>query len=125
MNQFKINFLREKMLQHTRSSMVLPSIMKHLIGTAKVLEGYGAPEYVVDAGLFHAIYGQESTRILSKNLYLTRAELVDIIGHKSENLTWEFCSVPDPRLDNIMLYPDSQLKNDLILLDKADKEATG
>tara|TARA_R100001369_G_C3182220_1_gene141725 strand:- start:47 stop:451 length:405 start_codon:yes stop_codon:yes gene_type:complete len=122
MNQFKINFLEKKLVQYIGSPIALPSIMKHLIGTAEILKSYNAPNYLVDAGLFHSIYGEESSRNMPKNLYLTRDELVGIIGHKSEKIVYEFCSIPNPRLDNIILYPDGQLKNDLILLDKANEE---
>ena len=122
MNQYKLKFLENKLVQYTGSSKALPIIMKHLVETAKILKGYGAPDYLVDAGLFHSIYGEESSRNMPKNLYLTRQELVDIIGEQSEQIVHEFCSIPNPRSQNILLYHDGQLKEDLILLDKANEE---
>ena len=122
MNQYKLKFLENKLVQYTGSSKALPIIMKHLVETAQILKSYGAPDYLVDAGLFHSIYGEESSRNMPKNLYLTRQELVGIIGEQSEQIVHEFCSIPDPRLQNILLYPDGQLKEDLILLDKANEE---
>ena len=59
---------------------------------------------------------------MPKNLYLTRQELVGIIGEQSEQIVHEVCSIPDPRSQNILLYPDGQLKEDLILLDEANEE---
>ena len=122
MNQYKLKFLENKLVQYTGSSQALPIIMKHLVETAQILKGYGAPDYLVDAGLFHSIYGEESSRNMPKNLYLTRQELVDIIGEQSEQIVHEFCSIPNPRSQNILLYHDGQLKEDLILLDKANEE---
>ena len=122
MNQYKLKFLENKLVQYTGSSKALPIIMKHLVETAQILKGYGAPDYLVDAGLFHSIYGEESSRNMPKNLYLTRDELIDIIGQQAEQVVYEFCSIPDPRSQNILLYHDGQLKEDLILLDKANEE---
>jgi len=53
---------------------------------------------------------------------LTRDELIDIIGQQAEQVVYEFCSISDPRSQNILLYPDGQLKEDLILLDRANEE---
>ena len=122
MNQYKLKFLENKLVQYTGSSKALPIIMKHLVETAQILKGYGAPDYLVNAGLFHSIYGEESSRNMPKNLYLTRDELIDIIGQQAEQVVYEFCSIPDPRSQNILLYPDGQLKKDLILLDRANEE---
>ena len=122
MNQYKLKFLQNKLIQYTGSSQALPIIMKHLVETAQILKSYGAPDYLVDAGLFHSIYGEESSRNMPKNLYLTRDELIDIIGQQAEQVVYEFCSIPDPRSQNILLYPDGQLRDDLILLDRANEE---
>ena len=96
--------------------------MDHLIGSAEILKSYGVSDYLIDAGLFHSIYGEASSRNMPKNLYLTRDELIDIIGQQAEQVVYEFCSISDPRSQNILLYPDGQLKEDLILLDKANEE---
>ena len=50
---------------------------------------------------------------MSKNLYLTRDELIDIIGQQAEQVVYEFCSIPDPRSQNILLYPDEQVEKRL------------
>ena len=109
MHQYKIKFLEDKLIDYLGSAP--EAVMNHLIGTAVILKEYGAPDYLVDAGLFHSIYGEESSRNVPKNLYLSRQEIV-----------YEFSSIPDPRSQNILSYPDGQLKKDLILLDRANEE---
>jgi len=120
MNQSQIKFLEEKVIQYI--GFTNPAIINHLIGTANILKEYNAPEYLVDAGLFHSIYGEASTRNMPKNLYLSREELIRVIGEQSEKIVYEFSSIPAPRSENIRLYPTGQLREDLILLDKANKD---
>ena len=120
MHQYKIKFLEDKLIDYIGSAP--EAVMNHLIGTAVILKEYGAPDYLVDAGLFHSIYGEESSRNVPKNLYLSRQELIDMIGEHSEQIVYEFSSIPDPRSQNILSYPDGQLKKDLILLDRANEE---
>ena len=120
MNQSKIKFLESKLIAYLGSAPKV--VMDHLIGTAEILKSYGVSDYLIDAGLFHSIYGEASSRNMPKNLYLTRDELIDIIGQQAEQVVYEFCSISDPRSQNILLYPDGQLKEDLILLDRANEE---
>ena len=120
MNQSKIKFLGNKLIAYLGSAP--KAVMDHLIGTAEILKSYGASDYLIDAGLFHSIYGEASSRNMPKNLYLTRDELIDIIGQQAEQVVYEFCYISDPRSQNILLYPDGQLKEDLILLDRANEE---
>ena len=120
MNQLKIKFLEEKLIKYI--GFVSEPIMNHLIGTANILKEYGAPNYLIDAGLFHSIYGEASSRNIPRNKYLTRSELIDMIGKDAEQIVYEYSSIESPRTENIFNYPDSQLKEDLILLDKANDE---
>jgi hypothetical protein len=120
MNQLKIKFLEEKLIKYI--GFVSEPIMNHLIGTANILKEYGAPNYLIDAGLFHSIYGEASSRNVPKNKYLTREELVSMIGKDAEEIVYEFSSIESPRTENINNYPDGQLKEDLILLDNANNE---
>ena len=75
MNQYKIKFLEDKLIDYIGFAPKV--VMDHLVGTAVILKEYGAPDYLVDAGLFHSIYGEESSRNVPKNIYLTREELVE------------------------------------------------
>ena len=116
----KIDFLKRLGTEETKHSG--GTLLDHLVGVSNILEEMGAPQHVQDAGLFHSIYGEASSRNMPKNLYLTRDELIDIIGQQAEQVVYEFCSISDPRSQNILLYPDGQLKKDLILLDRANEE---
>ena len=120
MNQYKIKFLEDKLIDYI--GFVPKAAMDHLVGTAVILKEYGAPDYLVDAGLFHSIYGEASSRNVPKNIYLTREELVGIIGKDAEKIVFEFSCIESPRTENIFNYPESQLKKDLILLDRANSE---
>ena len=120
MNQYKIKFLEDRLIDYLGSAP--EAVMNHLIGTAVILQEYEASDYLVDAGLFHSIYGEASSRNIPKNIYLTREELIDIIGKDAERIVFEYSSIESPRTENIFNYPDGQLKEDLILLDKANNE---
>ena len=120
MHQYKIKFLEDKLIDYLGSAP--EAVMNHLIGTAVILQEYEASDYLVDAGLFHSIYGEASSRNIPKNIYLTRDELVDIIGKDAERIVFEYSSIESPRTENIFNYPTGQLKEDLILLDKANSE---
>ena len=120
MNQYKIKFLEDRLIDYL--GFAPETVMNHLIGTAVILQEYGASDYLVDAGLFHSIYGEASSRNIPKNIYLTRKELVDIIGKDAERIVFEYSSIESPRTENIFNYPTGQLKEDLILLDKANSE---
>ena len=120
MNQYKIKFLEDRLIDYL--GFVPEAIMNHLIGTAVILQEYEASDYLVDAGLFHSIYGEASSRNIPKNIYLTREELIDIIGKDAERIVFEYSSIESPRTENIFNYPAGQLKEDLILLDKANSE---
>lgn len=133
----KISFLENKLNQYlARSELAnfylgngIPSdivligrIMTHLTETAKILENKGASDYLVDAGLFHSIYGEKSSRSMPKNIYLTREELADVIGHEAEKIVYVFSEIPSPRSKHIRNMPECQLKQDLIMLDEANSE---
>jgi hypothetical protein len=120
MNQLKIKFLEERLIKYI--GFVSEPIMNHLIETASILKENGAPDYLIDAGLFHSIYGEASSRNVPRNKYLTRDELIDMIGKDAEEIVYEYSSIESPRTENIFNYPASQLKEDLILLDKANDE---
>ena len=96
MNQYKIKFLEDKLIDYIGFAPKV--VMDHLVGTAVILKEYGAPDYLVDAGLFHSIYGEESSRNVPKNIYLTREELVGIIGKDAEKIVFEFLI---PRLTHL------------------------
>ena len=50
-------------------------LVDHLIGTSKILEKMGASSYLVDAGLFHSVYGEISSRNTPPNSLIERHEV--------------------------------------------------
>ena len=71
MNQSKIKFLENKLIQYLGSSAP-KVVMDHLIGTAEILKSYGVSDYLIDAGLFHSIYGEASSRNMPKKFILDK-----------------------------------------------------
>ncbi len=65
------------------------SLLKHLQGTASILRTWGERQAVVDAGLFHSVYGTEVDRDVSVPPEL-RPEVRAAIGDEAESLAWLF-----------------------------------
>uniref|UniRef100_A0A7S1ZA04 DUF6817 domain-containing protein n=1 Tax=Trieres chinensis TaxID=1514140 RepID=A0A7S1ZA04_TRICV len=95
------SYVEEKVpavLDHTGSS----SFDEHLRGVQAVLRGWGSPNYLTKAGLFHSIYGTEGFQGFS--LPLSEREAVqDLIGEKAERLCWIFCMVDRTTVDESAL----------------------
>jgi ribosomal protein L16 Arg81 hydroxylase len=66
------------------------TLFDHLVGTAKILESWGADDAVCAAGLFHSAYGTEFFReaLLS---FDDRARVLERAGERSERLAYVFC----------------------------------
>jgi len=112
----KINFLKNiDSFNKTHSGETL---IKHLIGVHDALKDWGAPQYLQDAGLFHSIYGTTSFEHQSVD---NRGVIKELIGEQAEDLVWKFFSLTIPRYPDIISQFDGQIKDDLILLDKANK----
>ena len=97
----------------------------HLIGTSKILEKKGAPSYLVDAGLFHSVYGEASSRNTPPNSLIERHEVENVIGKQADEIVYQFCTIPAPRTQNIIDMKDSQLRTDLIMLCNANDDEMG
>jgi hypothetical protein len=65
------------------------TLLNHLAGTRALLEAWGAPREVCDAGLYHAVYGTESysNKLLPPEL---RSEVRAVIGDAAEFLAYAF-----------------------------------
>jgi hypothetical protein len=97
------------------------TLLEHLIGTYKILDEGFAPLYVCDAGLFHSVYG--TAYFKPKTISLDNRDIVkDIIGEEAENLAFMFCVIPSPRFDNIMSLQDGQLRDELLMIEDANRE---
>lgn len=68
------------------------SLKSHLHGTYELLNNWGNPEYVCDAGLYHASYGTQPMKkfgIAHKEYSESdRADIEKIIGKDAENLVY-------------------------------------
>ena len=97
----------------------------HLIGTSAILAKYGAPSYLIDAGLFHSVYGEASSRNTPPNSLIERYQVERVIGKQAEEIVYQFCTIPAPRTQNILDMEDSQLRTDLIMLCNANDDEMG
>ena len=89
------------------------------MGVRRTLKEWGAPEYLQDAGLFHAVYG---TAYLKEQMTVDRDKVRDLIGEHAEEICFLFCTIPHPRNDNINNIEDEQLRIDLLVLTEANKD---
>jgi xanthine dehydrogenase iron-sulfur cluster and FAD-binding subunit A len=62
--------------------------LSHLIGTRRVLAGWGSRPALCDAGLFHSVYG---TEFFVPDRTPDRAEVVAVIGAEAERIAWLWC----------------------------------
>ena len=65
------------------------SLLKHLVGTYRLLKVWGVPEYVCVAGLYHSIYGTQTFNI-SLIKPTQRESVKTIISPQSEKLVYYF-----------------------------------
>ena len=112
----KINFLNNIDANHKSHSG--RTLIDHLIGVHDILKKWDCPQYLQDAGLFHSVYGTTVFKHQSTN---DRDAVKKLIGEQAEDLVWKFCSLNLPRYQDITSQFDGQIKDDLILLDKANK----
>ena len=97
------------------------TLLEHLVGVYKILHEGFAPLHVCDAGLFHSVYG--TAYFKPKTISLDNRDIVkDIIGEEAENLAFMFCVIPSPRFDNIMSLQDGQLRDELLMIEDANRE---
>lgn len=83
---------RQFLLEQARAGHVRHSgrtLYTHLCGTHALLEAWGNPEHVCNAGLFHSIYGTRRFRHRSWPLEL-RGTIVHLIGRDAEFLAYLF-----------------------------------
>jgi hypothetical protein len=74
------------------------SYLAHLIGVYRDMEGYGCPEEVCQAGMFHSIYGTE--RFQGFKLPVGRRDEVRaLIGERAERLAYLNCAMDRASFD--------------------------
>ena len=69
--------------------------------------------------MFHSVYGTSSFKHQSTN---NRDAVRALIGEQAEEIVFMFCSLEEPRTENIRNMQDGQLKADLLLLANANEE---
>jgi len=111
-----IELTADKEVPHTGSEP-FPS---HLLGVFEVLRGWDLPKHVLDAGLYHSVYGTEGFDPGKDNVvsYLSRQEIVDVIGPRSEKLVFTFCVLDRSTLDKVVrtFYSGKKGKKSTIIL---------
>jgi len=100
---------------------ILDRMMNHLKGVAEILKAQGAAEHLVNAGLFHSVYGEEHNRTRSMDAVFSREKLKEIVGERAEDIVYQFATIPFDRTKNIKAMPDSELASDLRWLDIANE----
>jgi hypothetical protein len=89
-------FLRDLGADRVRHSQ--RTLLDHLVGTAVLLERWGADDDVCKAGLFHSIYGTEyfHRQVVS---FDDRLKIRERVGERAERLAYIFC-----RFDRRSIY---------------------
>ena len=113
----KIEFLRN--LGCDEVNHANQTLLEHLIGVYKLLKSWNAPEYIQDAGLFHSVYG---TSYFKPVILIDREVVKNIIGIHAEALVFIFCFLPQPREQEISNIKNEQVKQDLLLIHRANEE---
>jgi hypothetical protein len=89
------------------------TLQDHLDGTANILRYWNCSDDIVNAGLYHSVYGTSSY----KNVATTnREEVVALIGVHAESLVYTFCNTNYNR----MLHFIHNRNTELILVECAN-----
>jgi|TARA_B110000967_G_C18678216_1_gene456664 hypothetical protein len=115
----KIDFL--KSLGSDRVRHGGETLLEHLICTHDILNNLGEDQFLLDAGLFHSVYG--TVYFMPKSgLVDNRQVIIDLIGKQAEEIVYWFCIIDHPRLPEINKF-EEPLKSNLIKLHDANLEA--
>ena len=119
-NSEKLNFILKstKSCKHNGKEF-----FDHLLQTSGIVEklcqqiGINDSEYLVDAALFHSIYG---TDYYEFNEQITREKVISVIGENAEKLVHFFCSLPERNIQILQHKFQSSLQRDLYILEYAN-----
>lgn len=100
------------------------SFFDHLFKTSAIIEklcndvGITESRYLIDAGLYHSIYG---TCYFDHKTEITREKVVLIIGEKAETLVQFYCNLSDRQIQILQhKFKPDQLQRDLYILEYAN-----
>jgi len=117
----KLEFVhnRTKNVRHGRRSF-----FDHLLKTSGIVEklckdiGISESRYLIDAGLFHSIYG---TDYFEHKTDITRELIASLIGQRAEQLVHFFCSLPDRNIQILQhKFKPDELQRDLYIIEYAN-----
>ena len=120
MSEEKLNFILEATKSHKHTGR---TFFDHLLQTSGIVEklcqqiGIDDSEYLVDAALFHSIYG---TDYYEFNEQITREKVISLIGENAEKLVHFFCSLPERNIQILQHKFQSSLQRDLYILEYAN-----
>jgi len=115
----KINFL--KSLGADKVKHGEETLLKHLIRTHDILHKLGEDQFLLDAGLFHSVYGT-AYFMPEGGLLDNRKVVIDLIGEQAEEIVYWFCILVNPRLPEINKF-EEPLKSNLLKLYFANKDS--
>ena len=99
----KIDFL--KSIGSDKVSHSSRTLLDHLIGTHDILQGWGKAQIVLDAGLFHSVYGTAKF-MPNKGLVDNRQVIIDLIGDQAEEIVYWFCILVSPRIPEMEKFKE-------------------
>ena len=119
-NSEKLNFILEATKSYKHNGK---DFFDHLLRTSGIVEklcqqiGIEDSEYLVDAALFHSIYG---TDYYEFNEQISREKVTSLIGEKAEKLVHFFCSLSDRSVQILQHKFEPSLQRDLYILEYAN-----
>ena len=119
-NSKKLNFILESTKAHKHNGK---TFFDHLLQTSGIVEnlcqkiGIEEYQYLVDAALFHSIYG---TDYYEFNEQITREKVISLIGERAEQLVHFFCSLPERNIQILQHKFDKRLQRDLYIIEYAN-----
>lgn len=116
----KVEFIHKisKNIRHGRRTF-----FDHLFKTSGIVEklcediGIIDSRYLIDAALFHSIYG---TDYYEFNEQITREKVISLIGEQAEQLVHFFCSLPERNIQILQHKFDKRLQRDLYIIEYAN-----
>tara|TARA_B100000700_G_scaffold139646_1_gene155716 strand:- start:4629 stop:5084 length:456 start_codon:yes stop_codon:yes gene_type:complete len=89
----------------------------HCVGVAEILQNeMNAPDYICMGGLYHSCYG---TVYYGPDLGLQREQVREVIGEQAEEVAWQFCRLPHPRIEYLR-QDDYPCRLELLLIELAN-----
>ena len=119
-NSKKLNFILESTKAHKHNGK---TFFDHLLQTSGIVEklcqkiGVEDSQYLIDAALFHSIYGNDYYEF---NEQITREKVISLIGEQAEQLVHFFCSLPERNIQILQHKFDKRLQRDLYILEYAN-----